>query len=104
MISVTFLHPYVENAVFNMDYYVNNHLVWVAKCCGDKLVALNVHQGISGLAPNTPPAYFVIAEVFFETEEDMKTLKENMPKFAEDRPNYTTGKPIIQVSKHQSIK
>lgn len=98
MLSLTIAYPYSKDKHFNMDYYLSQHLPKLTNAPGAKVHALYVEQGLSGAAPDTPPAYFCIAHVHFQSLTDLMDTLGAAAGISTDFPNYTDVTPIMHVA------
>ncbi len=98
MISFTIAYPYAEGKKFDMDYYLNKHLTKTTEVLGNKVKGFMVEQGLAGLVPNTPPAFFFIAHIYFENITDFMETMALAGDVASDIPNYTHVTPMAHVA------
>ena len=58
-----------------------------------------VEQGLSGGAPDVPPTYAAMGNLYFDNMESFQnSFGPNADKIMADMPNYTNIEPIIQIS------
>ena len=99
MIQFTVMYPNTEDAVFDMDYYLNTHIALVQERCGNALRSCSVEQGLGGGAPGSPPPYLVIFRLSVDSIEDFQAyVTPHDPEFAADIPNFTNITPIMQIN------
>ena len=99
MINFTVLYPNNPNTKFDVDYYVNIHMPRLILEFGTILKEVNYELGIAGGEPNSPPAFFCIAHLTFESMESLRNFREDAADIIADIPNFTDVMPIIQISK-----
>ena len=99
MIKVTVLYPNGEGNIFDMKYYLANHIPLVRRLSGAALKKVEVEEGIAGLAAGTPPAYLAMGHLFFESIAAFQSAFElHAAEIMGDIPNYTNTQPTIQIS------
>lgn len=100
MISLTVLYPNTAGTKFDMDYYVNTHTPLVRERLTPMgLTDVNIETGLAGGAPDTPPAFTLIARLSFDTIDDLQAgLAAHGPELIGDILNFTDTQPIMQVS------
>lgn len=99
MIKVSFFYPYEDGAKFDKDYYVSKHMKLVTGLLGDACKGAEVEFGISGASPKMPPPFIAMAHLTFDSVESyVAAMKPHAAAFAADTANYTTLKPVMQVS------
>ena len=99
MIKVSVMYPHQPGFRFDFDYYCNKHMVMVKDRLGDACQGIAVDKGISGDPPGAAPAFVAMAHLFFEsTEAFQKAFAPHAEAILSDIPNYTSLKPIIQLS------
>lgn len=88
-----------EDEMFDMDYYLENHVPLMKKVLGDSVKYITVERGVSGGAPGSIAPYVTIAGIYFE---NMEALNESFALYAgeimKDFINFTNGKPLILIS------
>ncbi len=98
MITLIIMYPDAEGAHFDMDYYIDKHIVMVKERCGDALKYCSVERGLGGAAPGSPAPYRVISRICVDSMEDFeKYVAPHDPEFSADVPNFTNIQPIIQI-------
>ena len=105
MIKMTIFYPNAEDATFNMDYYINNHMAMAANLMGDDLKAMMIDKGLSGGAPDSPSPYVAVGYFYFESMEAFQNAMGPIgDKLRADVPNYTNIQPVIQFSEVQTVQ
>ncbi|MEW2922138.1 EthD family reductase [Muricauda sp. ANG21] len=105
MIKMTIFYPNTEDATFNMDYYINNHMAMAANLMGDDLKAMMIDKGLSGGAPDSPSPYVAVGYFYFESMEAFqKAMGPISDKLKADVPNYTNIQPVIQFSEVKTVQ
>lgn len=99
MILVTVMYPEMPGESFNYDYFVQKHIPLVKSCLQDRgLKDVRLYRGV-GAPGGGPPAYKILSLLSFDSlEQFQKGVAEQGEKIFGDRPNFTTIKPIFQVS------
>lgn len=99
MIKVSVLYPAGEDATFNLDYYLTDHLALVTELIGDALKGATVEKGLGGAIPGSAPTYQIMANMYFDTMADFQnSFGPNAEKIMSDLPNFTNTNPTIQIS------
>lgn len=98
LIKVTVLYPFSVGKTFNMDYYLNKHAVLVKKTLGEKLRGVSIEKGLGGMEPGSPPPFFVIASLYFESIESFQSAFLKAEILMADISNFTNTDPQIQIS------
>ncbi|MBU2549804.1 MAG: EthD family reductase [Proteobacteria bacterium] len=99
MYKVSVMYPNEPGARFDLDYYLTRHMDLVREHLKPfGLIKTDVDQGISG--GGADPAPFVcIGNLYFETPDGYdRGIAEAGPILRGDIPNFTTIKPIRQIS------
>jgi len=52
-----------------MDYYCNSHIPMVQEKLGGAFKGGSVEQGLGGIKPGSPPIYFAMAHLLFDSVE-----------------------------------
>ncbi len=99
MINLTVLYPYSAEKKFDVNYWSTTHKQLVLKIPGVKEVY--TESGLSGLDPSTPPLFFAIAHITFETLEDLNAGLNTMEAQAavEDNKMFTDVAGLFQIGK-----
>lgn len=99
MIRVTVLFPNEEGVKFDFDYWRGKHLENVASLIGDTQLTVEQSRGLGGLNPEDPMPYVAVANMLFDSMEELQSL---MAKAGEelmaDIPNFTNVMPVVQIS------
>jgi uncharacterized protein (TIGR02118 family) len=69
MINLTVMYPFKEGEKFDKDYYADKHMKLVSSL--PHVRGIKFEFGLAGLAPNTPPTYISVAQISFDSIEDM---------------------------------
>ena len=101
MVKISILYPNKENARFDMDYYLNQHMpmsIDLLKAhAGFKSVS--VEKGIAGGAPNEAPQFIAMCHYTFDSVENfLAAFMPNSATLQGDMPNYTDIEAVIQMS------
>lgn len=100
MIKLSVMYPTGEGKTFDMDYYLNSHIPFVAKLLGDAVKGATVEQGLGGPVPNSPATYAAMGNMYFDSIESFQnSFGPNAPKILGDLPNFTNTEPVVQISK-----
>ena len=90
MIKISMLYPFSENARFDIEYYVNTHAPMARKLLGTALKGFEIEHGLSGLEPDSTPAYIAVAHPYVESLDEFKVAYgRNVEAIQGDIPNYT---------------
>ena len=99
MIKVSVFYPNGEGSKFDMDYYCNKHLPMVQENLGPACRGVAVEHGLGGAEPGSPATFIAMGHLLFESIEAFQlAFGPHAETFANDIPNYTNIKPVIQVS------
>ena len=100
MIKVTVLYPNEEGKKFNHGYFSTTHLALVQKLLAPMgLVKGEMEKGVSGTDPNAPAPFVGIANLSFNTTEEVhEAFKAHAGEIMGDIANYTDIKPQFQIS------
>lgn len=99
MIRVSVLYPNEQGARFDTSYYFARHMPMVASKLGAAVKTTSVDQGLAGAAPDSPPAFVMMAHFTFESTSTFQAaFGPHATEIMADIPNYTSIKPIIQIS------
>jgi len=98
-ISVTVKYPNKEGSRFNLDYYINNHLLLMTEKFGEAMLSLNACNGIATPNPEVAPPYQVMAIMEIKSLEMFKDVfSQHGAEINGDFTNYTDVEPVIQIS------
>jgi uncharacterized protein (TIGR02118 family) len=99
--KISILYPNIDGAKFDMQYYVQTHMVMsierLSKHPG--FMSVSVARGVCGESPDSSPDY--IAMCHFEFDAAQSFVEAFTPHYSflrDDMVNYTSIKPIIQFS------
>lgn len=99
MINVSVLWSNGENANLDQEYYLNKHIPMLRELLGDRLKKVEVHRGLGGLAPGSPPPYLVMTHLQFESLADFQEgFAEHGAQIQGDEPNFTNIPVQVQIS------
>ena len=100
MICMTILYPKTDDSTFDMDYYINAHMLGVCRdALGPALKGVQVEEGLGGAAPGAPATYVAVGPLLFDSVEAFQAaFAPAAAAIQGDIPNYTDVAPIIQVS------
>ena len=90
------MYPKQNGLSFDIEYYCNQHINLVKRLLGDAVKGISVEQGIE--LPGVPAKYVAIGHVLFDSPEAAESALRHLPALQQDIPNYTTIRPILQVS------
>ncbi len=96
MIRVSVLYP--TGPAFDLEYYLSRHMKLVREKLGPALKSVAVEHGLSGPAPNSPPAFQVLCHLGFDSVEAFQAaFAPHAQAIMADIPNYTAAEPVIQI-------
>ena len=99
MIKVSVMYPNGPDARFDDAYYLERHMPMVQKLMGDHCRYYTVDKGLSPGSPESNAPYIAMGHLFCDSVEDFQAgFGPHTKEIMEDIPNYTTQKPIIQMS------
>ena len=100
MIRVTVSYPNEPGKKFDWDYYMNTHVPLVHEHLDSRgMTRLEVDKGVSGADPSAPSSFIAVAQLFFNTVEEVhEAFKAVGRPVMGDIPNYTDIKPTIDIS------
>jgi len=99
MIKVSVFYPHEQGKSFDMEYYLNNHIPMVQEMMGEALKGGAVEEGLSGAEPGSPPPYFAMGHLYFDTVESFQSaFGPHAEAILGDVPNYTGVQPKVQIS------
>jgi uncharacterized protein (TIGR02118 family) len=95
MYKVSVMYPNAEDAVFDFEYYQDNHMKRVEELFKPYgLIKTSVDKGIGDMSP-----YLCIGNLYFETSDGYsKATAEVGQTLRDDIVNYTNIKPVRQLS------
>ena len=96
-VTVHAIYPAREGARFDHDYYARHHMGLVREVLGPKgLIEITASRGLAG-GPDTPPAYFAVAEMTFPDETTMQAALGDAEPLMADIPNFTDVEPDLLI-------
>lgn len=100
MVRLTVLYPKSATSYFGMDYYLQKHTPLARESFTPfGLLRVELEEGLTGGAPDTPPAYHMIASFSFNTMEELQqAVISQAKKLKADIPNFTDSQPQMQIS------
>jgi len=93
--------PEGKTTEFNMDYYLNGHMVLINKLWtphGMKSWTVTSYSSADSLDGSTPP-YCAQATIYFDTMDQVKQALSNSAETQADIKNYTNVAPVVWVSR-----
>jgi uncharacterized protein (TIGR02118 family) len=99
MIRALVLYPNETGKKFDLDYYLNKHMVMLhQKLDPHGLVKAEVDKGLGTAEPNTPPPFVAICNLYFNNIEEMQKCLAASSDLLSDVPNFTDIQPQMQFS------
>ena len=99
MIKVSVMYPYAEGARFDHAYYRDRHMPMVKALLGSACAYYTIEKGLSGRAPNTPPAFVAMCSfVCASAEAYLTAMQAHRAEVLADLANYTDITPVMQIS------
>ncbi len=100
MISMTVMYPNEEGGHFDFDYYLNTHMPMVSGLWTPMgMKGTQVNKGIGGGAEGTEAPFVVIAQVVFDSLEDLQAAQAaHGGEIFHDLANFTDLTPRVQIS------
>ncbi|WP_337042162.1 EthD family reductase [Emticicia sp. 17c] len=99
LIKVSVFYPYSEGKTFDMDYYENKHMPFVAGLLGSNLVRYTIEKGVSSGTPNAPLPFMAIGSFYVKSiSEYQAAIAPNIQAIRADFQKYTNVIPTVQVS------
>jgi uncharacterized protein (TIGR02118 family) len=99
MIKVSILYPNLEGAVFNFDYYCNQHMSMIKAKLGEAFRNITAERGLIGATAGSLPEYTAMGYLYFESVEVYRSaFGPHAKAIRDDIRNYTDIKPLVQVS------
>ena len=93
------MYPFAEGKTFDMDYYENKHMPYVAGLLGANLVKYTIEKGVASGIPNTPLPFMAIGVFYVKIlSEYQAAIAPNRDAIRADFPKYTNITPVILVS------
>jgi uncharacterized protein (TIGR02118 family) len=98
MIKFTVLYPNHENASFDFEYYVSQHLPLTQNMIGNAVKKIEIEKGISG-ANGAPVPYIAIGHLYFESIDSFRgSFLPHLETFRNDISKFTNIQPLVQIS------
>lgn len=94
MPCVTIMYPNKEDAIFNFDYYLNQHMPQTAKFLGNNI---EIRKGSSSPDGGAAPFICICTIRIKSLEEFIATMTNEGAALIADVPNYTNIEPVIQI-------
>lgn len=99
LIKISIMYPYAEGKAFDMDYYENRHMPFVAGFLGANLVKYTIEKGVASGLPNTPLPFMAIGTFYVKNlSQYQAAIAPNRDAIRADFPNYINISPVILVS------
>jgi uncharacterized protein (TIGR02118 family) len=99
LIKISIMYPFTEGKTFDMDYYENKHMPYVAGLLGTNLVKYTIEKGIASGIPNTPLPFMAIGVFYVKSLSDYQAaIAPNRDAIRADFPKYTNITPVLLVS------
>jgi uncharacterized protein (TIGR02118 family) len=99
MVRVSVFYPHQSGGKFDMDYYLTKHMPMVKQRLGSALKGVTVEKGISGGAPNSPPAFVTMCHLLFDSvAAHDAALAPHEAELKGDIVNFTNIEPRFQFS------
>ena len=91
------IYPVRDDAVFDYDYYLDNHLPLLQEHWGELIEGIEVTKGLAS-GPDIPAAYLLIATVTFPDLDSLdEAMGESGGQLIDDVPNFTNVRPQILI-------
>ncbi|MBK9013073.1 MAG: EthD family reductase [Saprospiraceae bacterium] len=101
MISVSIFYPNTKESLFNLEYYVTQHIPMVERLLKPMgMEEVLIDEAIGTPMPEVPAPYSVIAHLVFKNYEEMEMCMGHYGEdLMKDVPNFTNVKPLVQISR-----
>lgn len=98
MVRFTILYPTTDGCQFDQAYYLDTHIPLVKKLLVPMgMIDVDMQEGLTG---ETPPAFVMIIGLVFNTIDELNlAITTHIDEMVADLPNFTTIRPITQVSR-----
>ncbi|HWT97502.1 MAG TPA: EthD family reductase [Terriglobales bacterium] len=97
MIRVSILYPNTPGHRFDFEHYLNVHMPEAERRLGAAMKGMSVERGLTGTAPDLPPAYTAMCHLLFESVDAfMAAFLPHADWLQGDIKNYTDVEPVIQ--------
>jgi uncharacterized protein (TIGR02118 family) len=97
--KISILYPNIDDAKFDMSYYVKTHMVMSIERLNKHpgFVSVSVERGVCGESPESSPNYIAMCHFEFDTAESfVEAFTPHYSFLRDDMANYTSIEPIIQ--------
>lgn len=99
MIKVSVMYPNEPGARFDHDYYRDTHMPLVKERMGDACLFYTVDRGLAGGAPDQPPTYVGMCDIYCESVESFQAgFGPHAQEILGDIANHTDLSPVMQIS------
>ena len=99
MIKVSVMYPHRSDARFDHAYYRDKHMPLLKSRLGDTCRYYTISRGLAGGAPDTPPTYVAMCDVFSDSVEAFQAaFAPHAREILGDIANYTDLQPVMQIS------
>ena len=99
MIKVSVMYPHQPGARFDHDYYRSRHMPLLKSRLGDACLYYTISRGLAGGAPDAPPAYVAMCDVFSDSVATFQAaFGPHAREILGDIANYTDLQPVMQIS------
>ncbi len=100
MVRVSVMYPAGAGKKFDATYYLQKHMPLVRERLGPLgLLRAEADKGIAGGAPDSPPPFAYIAQLYFNSLADFqKAMGVHGKELMGDVPNYTDIQLQVQIS------
>ena len=99
MVRVTLMYKNMENANFDFDYYINQHLPLARKLLKNSgLIGIEVEKGLKMLNEEKVDCICISHLDFPDFESAQRSLEQFSEELKADVPNYTNIDPQVQIN------
>ncbi len=99
MTKISILYPNLQDARFDLRYYVDVHMPTSIELLSvhPGFKGVSVEQGLGGPQPGSKPAYVAMCHYLFNSVEDfLEAFMPHAPALQGDMANYTDIEPVVQ--------
>jgi uncharacterized protein (TIGR02118 family) len=97
MYCLTGTYPNAENAYFDLNYYVSQHMALVEQLAGDNLIRTAVRKRLEA-ADGSPPAFICQAHLWVHRLDALEQMiVQHADRLVADVANFTNVAPTLQV-------
>lgn len=97
MLRMTVLYPAGEDATFDWDYYLSDHMALIEEKWGPYVERSETAKGVSAL-PKGDPAFVASAAIYFADNDALQSaMKAGGMDIPKDIPNFTNVQPSMQI-------